>query len=75
MKPQIVITMRGPNLSLRPPITMPSNPDEIMEMEKAPDVNALVQPKSDIIGLKKTPNEECAPTMLIWVKKAAMTMI
>jgi hypothetical protein len=54
---QIVITIRGPNLSVSLPIAIAIKPMTIEEREYAPEVDALVQPNSLINGLKKTPKE------------------
>jgi hypothetical protein len=57
-KPQSVTTNRGPNLSVSPPTTIPSKPYINMDSEKAPEVRALVQPKSAINGFRNRPKAE-----------------
>jgi len=54
-KPQIDSTNLGPNLSFKLPMMIPNAPCTIQESEKAPDVRALLQPNSALIGFKKTP--------------------
>ena len=64
----------GPNLSFNLPMTIPTTPNNTKYNEKAPDVIALVQPKSADNGLKNKPYVICA---LIWIgrmKQAAATI-
>ena len=52
---------------------MPNMPNIIMEIEKAPDVTALVQSNSVTKGLKKTPKVEDIPQLINMIRKAANT--
>ena len=72
-KPQSVNTIRGPSLSVSPPMTIPNKPSISIEREKAPDVIALVQPNSFKTGLKKTPNENRKLYIARTIKKEATT--
>ena len=68
---QIVITMRGSNLSVNLPIAMASKPFTIAGSENAPDVVALVQPNSPAIGFRKTPQLKYAPHIAAITKNDA----
>ncbi len=71
--PQIVTTNLGPNLSVSPPTTIPITPYIIMDSEKAPEIIALVQPKSANNGLKKRPKALCGPNDTTKIKKEIIT--
>jgi len=61
----MVIIKRGPILSVNLPQTIPEKPWAIVETAKAPEVRALLQPRSLIIGSKKTPKELKTPNTSI----------
>jgi hypothetical protein len=74
MMPQIVITQRGPNLSLRPAEKTHRRPNIIVFNAEAPEVIALVQPNSFMKGSKNTPKALKVPHIIIIMMEAALTM-
>jgi hypothetical protein len=72
--PPMVTTNFGPNLSLILPAMILKRPDKIRFNEKGSDVEARVQPKSFIMGLKKTPKLACAPETSVMIKKQAASI-
>lgn len=74
MIPQIVITQRGPSLSLKPAAKTHRVPNIIVFSAEAPEVIALVQPNSFMKGSKKTPKELKVPHIIIIMIEATVTM-
>ena len=55
MKQPMKLIILGPCLSIRNPTIGPSRPPSILAIEAAPEVIALDQPNSEVIGLRNTP--------------------
>jgi hypothetical protein len=72
--PHAVITILGPNLSVKRPTAILAIPNMIKEIEYAAEVAALVQSSSDEIGFKKTPKVLCEPMINKELTKLAATI-
>jgi hypothetical protein len=72
--PQIVITQRGPTLSLKPAENTHNTPNIIVFSAEAPEVIARVQPNSFMKGSKNTPKELKVPHIIIIMMEATVTM-
>ncbi len=73
MMPQIVITQRGPSLSLKPAEKTHRMPNIIVFSAEPPEVIARVQPNSLMKDSKKTPKELKVPHIIIMME-ATVTM-
>ena len=71
---QIVITRRGPNLSLKPAENTHRIPNTIVFSAEAPEVMARVQPNSFMNDSKNTPKELKVPHIIIIMTQATVTM-
>jgi len=73
MMPQIVMTHRGPSLSLKPAENIHRMPNIIVFNAEAPDVTARVQPNSFMKGSKNTPKALKVPHIITIMMDAAVT--
>ena len=74
-EPKIVVTSRGPSLSVSLPPIMLNKPSIKKANEKPPESIARSQPKSASIGLKNMPKVKNIPqTTSMMTKTAATTM-
>ncbi len=74
-KPELVITILGPNLSDNLAVKMHINPNTRSLVEEAPEVKALVHPKVSMRDSKKTPKAAKVPHIKIIITNTAATMI
>jgi len=73
MMPQVVMTHRGPSLSLKPAEKMHRTPNIIVFNAEAPEVTARVQPNSFMNGSKNTPKALKVPHIITIMMDAAVT--
>jgi hypothetical protein len=71
----MVMTHRGPSLSLKPAEKIHRMPNIIVFSADAPDVTARVQPNSLMNGSKNTPKALKVPHITIIMMEAAVMMI
>ena len=74
MRPQKLSTTRGPELSFNLPTKITRRACVAMDKENAPEIAALVQPRSPSIGFKKTPKELYSANMATMMKNEAETI-
>jgi hypothetical protein len=72
--PQVVITQRGPSLSLTLAENIHRMPNIIVFSAEAPDVIARVQPNSFMKVSKNTPKALKVPHIIIMMMEAALTI-
>jgi hypothetical protein len=74
-RPQMIRTTLGPYLSVSLPTTRPEKPITRLASDIAIEVVALIQPRSEDMGLKKIPKVVKGPTINMEEIKPAATIV